>query len=75
MDKISTTPERLKLPVKGFQGEEDPNIQILSEHWKLARETAESHGYRNVTYDIVPATKHSPMASQVLVFFASLSEK
>ncbi|MBE3037288.1 MAG: hypothetical protein IMZ62_00515 [Chloroflexi bacterium] len=74
VDKVSKAPEREQLPVRGFQGNEDPGLATLTAAWQTAKQVADSHGYRNVSYVMVPGTKHSPMAEQVLAFFASLPE-
>ena len=72
VNEASTAPERVKLPVKGFQGSEDASKAAFEKQWSEARGWAQSTGYRNLSYEIVPGTPHSPMAQQVLTYFESL---
>lgn len=75
--EASTAPEREKLPIKVFQGEDDEyrkpdSISPLDKQWEMAKAQLEANGYKNWSYELVPKTGHSACQAQVLKFFNSL---
>jgi poly(3-hydroxybutyrate) depolymerase len=75
--KVSSATERVKLPVRAFQGEVDEHRQGLEGQFAKAREVAAAHGYTNISFEVIKGAGHIPLADQVLAYFSSLlpSEK
>jgi len=75
--KVSTTTERVNLPVRAFQGEEDEHRQGLEGQFAKAKEVANAHGYTNISFEVIKGAGHVPLSDQVLAYFSSLlpSEK
>jgi len=73
IDQISSSPAREGLPVHGFQGDKDRLFGPLNEQWALVEATAASHGYANVSREIVPGRRHSAFAPEVVAYFASVA--
>ena len=75
--KVSTTTERVNLPVRAFQGEVDEHRQGLEGQFAKAKEVATAHGYTNISFEVIKGAGHVPLADQVLAYFSSLlqSEK
>lgn len=75
--EASKAPEREKLPIHVFQGEDDEyrkpdSISPLDRQWEAAKATLEQNGYMNWKYELVPKQGHSACRDEVLKFFASL---
>jgi len=75
--KVSNAAQRVKLPVRAFQGELDEHRQGLEGQFTRAREVGAAHGYRNISFEVIKGAGHTPLADQVLAYFSSLlpSEK
>jgi poly(3-hydroxybutyrate) depolymerase len=71
-ESFSRIDERAGLPVKGFQGALDPARTPLEGQFTAARAVAEQHGYRGISYEVVPDAGHNPFAKLVLEYFDSL---
>lgn len=67
IDGASKAPERVKLPVHGFNGGKDS--PVINEQWDDAAEHAREHGYENLTHTLVPTAGHTPFAAEALNFF------
>jgi dienelactone hydrolase len=72
IEGFSDAPERVNLPVKGFQGAWDRHKPAMDLSWEKAQRDAEAHGYRNVSRLVVPHAVHSMFAPEVLRFFNSI---
>jgi len=75
--EASKAEEREKLPIKIFQGEDDPyrkpdSISPLDAQWANAKAHLEANGYKNWSYELVPKQGHSACRDEVLKFFNSL---
>ncbi len=75
--EASKAEEREKLPIKIFQGEDDPyrkpdSISPLDRQWEGAKAQLEANGYKNWSYELVPKQGHSACRDEVLKFFNSL---
>jgi hypothetical protein len=72
--EISTSPERVDLPIRCFQGADDalsaPNHPIFGQ-WEKAKSVALRHGYKNITQERVAGKGHEPLAAEVLRYFSS----
>jgi poly(3-hydroxybutyrate) depolymerase len=71
-ESFSKAQDRAELPVKGLQGALDPVRTPLEGQFQDGRAAAEQHGYRNISYEVVPETGHDPFARRVLEYFDSL---
>jgi poly(3-hydroxybutyrate) depolymerase len=69
---VSSATQRVKLPVRAFQGEVDEHRQGLEGQFARARDVATAHGYRNISFELVKGAGHAPLADQVLAYFNSL---
>jgi hypothetical protein len=69
-ENFSSAPERVNLPLKVLRVEALP--EAFAGQMSAAMETAEAHGYRNVSMTIIPGKPHGPLADEVLHYFASL---
>jgi len=67
---VSRAPERTRLPVKLFEGSDDP--ALTSPQPIAAMRLASENGYATVSRDTIQGMPHSPMPEQVLRFFNSL---
>lgn len=70
--KVSSAAERLRLPVRAFQGELDEHRQGLEEQFAKARELVTANGYTNISFELVKGAGHVPLADQVLAYFSSV---
>jgi len=70
--QVSSAAERVNLPVRAFQGEIDEHRQGLEGQFARARDVATTHGYRNISFEVVKGAGHVPLADQVLAYFSSL---
>jgi poly(3-hydroxybutyrate) depolymerase len=74
-DQFSSSPARADLPVKvflataGAQAAPNRNLQTQSEK---AKQTAEAHGYRQVSLTQIAEKGHGPLPDEVMAYFASL---
>ncbi len=68
---ISSDPQRVHLPVKAFQGDQDPAYDHIAKQWRDAKKLADTNGYQNLSYQIVAGADHQPFPDQVFAFFAS----
>jgi len=71
-DTYSNAPERNTLPVQIFQASGMP--PTIVGQIGMAKDAAEAHGFKNVTVKLVNKA-HSPLADEVLQYFASLLAK
>jgi poly(3-hydroxybutyrate) depolymerase len=71
-ESFSRMQDRGELPVKGLQGALDPARTPLEGQFETGRAAAERHGYRNISYEVIPETGHNPFARRVLEYFDSL---
>jgi clostripain len=71
--EFSRAPERERLPVKLFEGADDPALD--SPQPLLAMRLAVEHGYRNLSRVTVADTGHDPMPGPVLDYFFSLLDR
>jgi dienelactone hydrolase len=72
---FSSAPVRTDLPVHLLGGALDPGWkpgQPLFEQSQRAKQTAEQHGFRNLSEQIVPGKGHEPLADAVLEYFYSI---
>jgi hypothetical protein len=69
---VSKAPERAKLPVHGFLGDNDAYKQYLSPQWEEAYQYARENGYDNIDVTNVRGAGHDAFADRVVAFFASL---
>ena len=74
-ESFSGVQDRADLPVKGFQGALDPARRPLEGQFQTGRAAAEQHGYRNISYEVVPETGYNPFAIRVLAYFDSLRKQ
>jgi dienelactone hydrolase len=74
IENISNAPDRTTLPVKGFLGENDAARTPLAEQFNDAMKLATTHGYKNLSSEIIKGGEHAPMADEVLAYFYSLLE-
>src|SRR5215472_6184164 len=70
--KVSNAAQRVKLPVRAFQGELDEHRQGLEGQFTRAREVGAAHGYTNISFEVIKGAGHVPLADQVLAYFSSL---
>lgn len=75
IDEVSKAPERVKLPIHGFQGGKDSVGKYLDPQWEAAVKLATENGYTNLTRTEVPEAEHQAFAPEVMAFFASLLPK
>ena len=75
IDAVSKAPERVKLPIHGFQGDKDGVKVYLDEQWADAVKLARENGYENLTRTEVPGAGHQAFPSQVVQFFETLLPK
>jgi len=71
---VSNAPERVKLPIKGFQGSNDL-IEFRKRQWGDAKALAEEHGYRNFEYEMVPGEGHTPMTMKTVAWFSYIGNR
>lgn len=72
---FSSSPARVKLPVKGFYGSANTLCapgQPIQSQWTEAANVAAAHGFGNVSLQVVPGKDHTPLADEVLAYFNSL---
>jgi dienelactone hydrolase len=72
---FSSSPVRTDLPVRLLGGAEDAGWksgQPLFEQSQRARQTAEQHGFRNLSEQIVLGKGHEPLADAALAYFYSI---
>jgi len=75
VERVSEAPERARLPIRVFQGEKDPYLEMLESQWELARETCERYGFRAPSRERLPGIAHESCARPVLDFFESVREE
>lgn len=75
IDKIEKKAAAVKLPIHGFQGDQDQVLVHLNPQWETAVKLAGEHGYKNISRTVIPGGTHLPYQSQVVDFFASLLPK
>jgi hypothetical protein len=66
------------LPVTVFQVQSGQDVapgMFVYKQSQQARKIAEEHGFRNVSERIVADKPHSPLADEVLAYFASIWER
>lgn len=68
---FSTAPDRQNLPIKAFQGEKDPSLVGLSKQWEMVQKVAKTHGYNNLSRQVIAGRDHNPFAAEVIDFFLS----
>jgi hypothetical protein len=69
---VSKAPERVKLPIHGFLGDNDAYKQYLGPQWEEAAQYARENGYENIAVTNVRGAGHDIFADRVVEFFASL---
>jgi poly(3-hydroxybutyrate) depolymerase len=74
-ESFSKAHDRADLSVKGFQGALDPARIPLEAQFQDGRAAALQHGYRNISYEVVPDAGHNPFAGRVLEYFDSLRKQ
>jgi dienelactone hydrolase len=72
---ISKAPERVKLPIHGFLGDNDAFRPALTQQWEDAIKLARQNGFENLALTEVPGKGHQAFPDQVVAFFASLLTK
>lgn len=70
--RISTAPERVQLPIRTFNGEDDSFRPMGTKQQATAMEIARANGFANMSTEIVPKMGHDPMPKNVLSYFVSL---
>jgi dienelactone hydrolase len=80
--QFSESPSRVDLPVRvfvgalgaprgGAPGGQGPFVA----QWQRAKQLADDHGYRNVSFTQVEGKRHGPLPEEVLEYFSSLLKK
>jgi poly(3-hydroxybutyrate) depolymerase len=72
---FSTAVSRTDLPVTVFQVQSGQDVApgtFVYKQSQQARKIAEEHGFRNVSERVVADKPHSPLADEVLAYFASI---
>lgn len=69
---FSSAPERVQLPIKILNGENDTFRPIGTKQQAAAIDTAHNHGFTNITSEVVPKLVHEPMPQLVLSYFLSM---
>jgi poly(3-hydroxybutyrate) depolymerase len=73
---VSEHPARETLPIKAFQGENDPyRPTMLDGQWERAQALLEENGYKSWERILVPGAGHSACLDKVMEFFKSIHEK
>jgi poly(3-hydroxybutyrate) depolymerase len=67
-----TGAEHLALPIRFFNGTDDPFNKYLLPQRDTAMGVAKSHGFQNVSSEMIGGAVHQPMVRQALAYFASL---
>jgi poly(3-hydroxybutyrate) depolymerase len=68
----SSTPERVRLPVRYFNGTQDQFAKFLLPQRDSVMKLAAAMGFQNVSSEMVAGMPHSPMPDRVLAYFSSL---
>lgn len=70
--QISSAPERVNLPIRAFNGENDDFRPMGTKQQQQAMDLARANGFTNMSFEIVPKFGHDPMPKNVLSYFNSL---
>jgi hypothetical protein len=70
--RISSAPERVQLPIRTFNGEDDSFRPMGTKQQATAMDIARANGFTNMSTEIVPKMGHDPMPKNVLSYFVSL---
>ena len=60
--EISKDPARETIPIKAFQGDKDEYLKGLDGQWQMAKKLLDEHGFKNVSYVMLPGVGHSGCA-------------
>lgn len=69
---FSAAPERVTLPVKIFDADNDPQFKAYVAQNLSLLVVAQEHGYERVSHHVVRGADHSPMPEEVLLYFYAL---
>jgi poly(3-hydroxybutyrate) depolymerase len=75
VSEVSQADARVRLPIRGFQGDKDGSQAALNPQWNDAEQLARKSGYANLSHVIVKGASHQPFADPVMEFFTSLAPK
>jgi len=73
IDAVSTAKERIDLPIRGFNGGKDN--PVINSQWDDAEQLARKNGYQNITHTLSKEAGHTPFASDVVNYFATLLDR
>ncbi len=69
---VSVDSERVTLPIRSFQGDQDPHRESFERQWIHAEAVATTHGYETVSRVIVAGAHHERMPERVFAWMDSL---